>query len=85
MKSASSTARNDALEEAAAFAEFYGEERMRMATDTILHDPVLAGGRLTLANLEASREQQIEGCINSSAYHAAKHIAEHLRKMKSGR
>lgn len=74
--------RNDALEEAAKFAEFYAEERMRLVGDSIMHDPLLSGGRWTGANIAASKEAQIDGTINSAAYHAAMQIAEHLRGMK---
>lgn len=77
------SARNDALEEAAAFAEFYAEERMRLCQDAILHDPILRGGRFTEANVKASRSHQIDSTINSASYHAAMQIAEHLRSMKT--
>lgn len=73
--------RRKALEDAASFAEFYAEERMRMCGDSILHDPVLNGTARTRAHLEMSKDLQIDGTINSAAYHAAMNIAEHLREM----
>ena len=72
--------RSAALLEAAAYAEFYAEERMRLCGDAILHDPVLRGERSPQA-FALSRSSQIDGTINSAGYHAAMHIAEHLRKI----
>lgn len=75
------TTRADALHEAAEYASFYAEERMRLCGDAILHDPVLSASRgaaLTRANLAQSRDMQVDGTINSAGYHAATHIAEHL-------
>lgn len=74
--------RAKALLEAADYAEFYADERMRLCGDAILHDPVLAGGR-TRRDFARSADAQIDGTINSAAYHAAMHIAEHLRKLAS--
>lgn len=74
--------RDDALEEAAAFCEFYANERLTLAGDSVLHDPVLAGRPITAASLQRSKEATIDGCINSAAYHAATQIAAHLRSMK---
>lgn len=74
-----------ALREAADYAEFYANERMTLCGDSILHDPVLSRAShgkmagLTVAELERSRQAQIDGTINSAAYHAATNIAEHLR------
>ncbi len=79
--------RAKALIEAAEFAEFYGEERFRLCGDGILHDPVLDAAihgklrDLTEEDFERSRQAQIDSTINSAAYHAATHIAEHLRKL----
>lgn len=69
------------LEEVAAFVDFYAEERMLLCGDTILHDPLLAGGRFTMDNMLKSQTLNIEGTINSAAYHAAKDIAQHIRAM----
>jgi hypothetical protein len=74
-------ARAAAFNEAADFAEFYGDERMRLCADAILHDPVFSGGPITRANIAKSRELQVDGTINSASYHAATHIAEHLRDL----
>lgn len=76
--------RRKALLEAAAYAEFYADERMRLCTDSILHDPVLAGGR-TYADFDRSSDMQIDGTINSAAYHAAMNIAEHLRSLANAK
>lgn len=73
--------RADALNDAADYAEFYADERMTLRGDSILHDPILAGGTYTAANLAISADLQIDGTINSAAYHAAKDIAGHLRGM----
>ncbi|MET3527250.1 hypothetical protein ABID41_002368 [Phenylobacterium koreense] len=71
--------RRDALIEAADYAEFYAEERMRLCQDSILHDPVLRGTARTRADFAKSKDLQIDGTINSAAYHAALDIARHLR------
>lgn len=73
--------RSDALNEAAAYVEFYAEERMRLCGDSIMLDPVLSGRDRGPVGLAKSRKLQIDGTINSAAYHAAKDIADHLRKM----
>lgn len=75
------TARKAALEEAAAYAEFYAEERMAMCGDAILFDPILSGGRFTAANVAKSQELQVDSTINSAGYHAALAIAAHLREL----
>lgn len=72
------------LIEAAEYATFYGEERMRLCGDTLLHDPVLSaprGSTVTMADIARSRDMQVDGTINSAGYHAATHNAEHLRKL----
>lgn len=73
--------RRDALLEAAAYAEFYAEERMRFCGDMIILDPVLSGKGVTPENVARSQDMQINATINSAAYHAARDIAEHLRKL----
>lgn len=72
-----------ALREAADFAEFYAEERMTLCSDSILHDPLWSAkrGEVTAEMARRSRELQIDGTINSAAYHAALHIAAHLRAL----
>lgn len=74
---------NDALEKAAAFCEFYADERMTLAGDSILHDPLMRGGPFTGANMVKSRGCQIDGTINSAAYHAATELAAHIRSLKT--
>lgn len=74
-------ARRAALLEAADFVEFYGAERLALCNDSILFDPVLGGRDRSARAFAKSRELQVDGTINSSAYHAAKDIAEHLRRM----
>lgn len=76
--------RKAALEEAAAYAEFYAAERMLLCGDSILHDPVLKGTATTLADFVKSQSLQIDGTINSAAYHAAMDIARHLRALAEG-
>ena len=73
--------RAKAFTEAAEFAEFYAEERLRLAGDSVLHDPILRGGEWTPSNLAKSRDATIEGWVNSAAYHAATNIAEHFRNL----
>ena len=73
--------RKATLLEAADYAEFYANERMRLANDSILHDPILSGEIFTPANMAKSRECQLDGTINSAAYHAGMQIAEHLREL----
>jgi hypothetical protein len=72
--------RAKALHEAADYAEFYAEERMRLCGDSILHDPILRGSREP-GSLAKSRQLQIDGTINSAAYHAGSDIAAHLRAL----
>lgn len=72
--------RRKALQEAAEYAEFYADERMRLCGDSIIHDPIFAGERTPEA-FERSESMRLDGTINSASYHAAKHIADHLRKM----
>lgn len=74
-------ARSAALTQTADYAAFYAEERMRLCGDAIMHDPVFSGGEITPETIRASKAIQIDGTINSAAYHAATHIADHLRKL----
>lgn len=74
-------ARSAGLIEAADYAAFYAEERMRLCGDAILHDPILSGAEVTPETIRASKAIQIVGTVNSAAHHAANHIAEHLRKL----
>lgn len=74
--------RNDILEQAAKVADDYAEENRRMAEDTIMLDPVLAGRPLTSVNLSRSKSMMIDGCIHSSMMHAAQNIAETIRALK---
>lgn len=73
--------RTKALHEAADYAAFYADERMRLVGDTIMLDPILSGQIVTPRNLRRSRDLQIDGTINSAAYHAAINIADHLRRL----
>lgn len=68
----------DKLEEAAKIADFYAKENFRLATDTILLDPVLRGGSSDKA-LVVSEDLQMWGCIYSSRAHAAQDIAKAIR------
>lgn len=73
--------RRAALLEAAEYAEFYAEERMRLCTDAILHDPVLHGKGFTRENLAKSADMQLDSTINSAAYHAAHDLAKRFREL----
>lgn len=54
----------------------YARENMRIATDSIRHDPLLHGGYRTEENVRKSSELQDDGLAASSRYHAAKDILE---------
>jgi hypothetical protein len=71
---------NEAVEAAAKIADEYAEENQRMAGDTLLLDPLLNGGQLTDRNVQLSQRSQIDGCIYTSMYHAAKNIAVAIRE-----
>lgn len=77
------TERNDALEAAAKIADAYAEENQRMAADTIMLDPVLAGRPVTPEAIRAAKDLMVEGCIHSSMFHAAQNIAAAIRALKS--
>jgi len=68
------------LEEGARIADLYAEENFRMASDTILIDPVLRGD-LSAPALVLSEEAQVNGCIHSSMAHAARNIAAAIREL----
>lgn len=73
--------RRTTLLEAAAYVDFYGDERLSLCGDAILFDPILGGEPITPENWARSRDLQIDSTINSAAYHAAQAIAAHLREM----
>lgn len=73
---------NDAVEAAARIADAYANENQAMAADTILLDPLLAGGALTAESASRSKDLMIEGCIHSSMFHAAQNIAAAIRALK---
>ena len=75
---------NDALKAAAKFCEFYAEERITLAGDSVLLDPCLSGQGFTQDNIAMSKQLQVEGLVTSSSYHAALQLAEHIRAMKRG-
>lgn len=72
-------------EACAAIADAYAEENLAMATDTILADPVVSGRDRSEAGFAKAKDLMIEGCIHSSMYHAAKNIAEAIRKRGEAR
>lgn len=71
--------RREAIEECARLADLFADENFRMATDTILRDPVLRGDR-SAAAVMISEEEQMAGCIHSSMAHAAQNIAAAIRR-----
>jgi len=73
---------NDALEAAAKVADAFAEENQRMATDTIMLDPMLNGEPVTSDAVRASKDLMIEGCIHSSMFHAAQNIATAIRALR---
>lgn len=76
-------ARNAAFEEAATAAETYGEVTFEVCTDNILMDPLLHGEAWTEENVRISRDCSIQSTIHSAGYHAATHIAENIRALKT--
>lgn len=74
--------RNDALEEAARIADAFEEENFAMAGDTILLDPVIAGGERSASAVRKSESLMIDGCVHSSMAHAARNIAAAIRALK---
>lgn len=66
-------------ERAAKIADAYAAELIRMAGDTVLHDPILHGGDVSAAAVEKSDRLVIEGAQHSASYHTAQHIAVAIR------
>jgi hypothetical protein len=75
--------RNRALEEAAKAAEEYGEVTFEVCADNILMDPLLHGEPWTEENIKRSADCQVQSTIHSSGFHAANHIAENIRALKT--
>lgn len=74
--------RREAFEEAAKLCDFYGEERLTLAGDTVLLDPCLGGKGFTPENIAVSERLSVEGCVHSASYHAASQLAAHIRALK---
>lgn len=73
---------NRGLEHAARAALFYANENMRLATETLLHCPVLSGRARTREDLKLAHDLTDEGFRHSAAYHAGLHIAHNIVSMK---
>lgn len=68
-----------AREEFAALAGMYATENFRLATDTVLTDPVLTGRDRSPAGFAQARALQIQGAAFSGAAHCAEDIASAIR------
>ena len=72
-------------EACAKLADEYAEENFRMATDTIMIDPILTAHRKkrpyirTAQTDELSEKCQIDGAMHSSSAHTAQHVAAAIR------
>ena len=72
-------------EACAALADEYAEENFRMATDTIMIDPILTAHRKKRPYIrtpqadELSEKCQIDGAMHSSSAHTAQHVAAAIR------
>lgn len=69
----------EATERAANKAKAYADENLQMAGDSILLDPILAGGSFTKENIAKSGDMTIAGTVHSAMYHAAKNIEKAIR------
>lgn len=75
--------RRAGMMEAAQIARFYEVENFRLASDTILIDPILSGSDASAVDL--SDDLQVQGCVHASMAHAAKNIARAIEaKAKEG-
>lgn len=72
------------MEAAAAIADMYEMENFRLATDSILTDPVLRYDRSPEA-FAISERLQSDGLIHSSVAHAARNIAAAIRAALGGK
>ncbi len=70
--------RREEREAAAAICDAWEAENFRLATDTILLDPLL-NGDASCAAANKSAALQLEGAGHAYAAHAAKHIAAAIR------
>ena len=67
-------------------ARMFADENILMAGDTILMDPILSRARrkelgpVTAEECALSEKMQIEGCVHSAMYHAAKNIANAIER-----
>lgn len=75
-----SNARAEAIERCAEIADAYAEENLRMAGDTVLHDPAFKPGPKDWAK---SKDLMMQGCIHSAMFHASQNIASAIRSLKS--
>lgn len=77
------TARAEEREAAALIADAYATELVRMAGDTVLHDPILHGGDISVAAVKKSDRLTIEGAQHSASHHTALNIASAIRARTS--
>ena len=68
-----------AREEFAALADMYATENYRLATDTVLTDPVLTGRDRSAEGFFMAQALQIQGSAFSAAAHCAEDIAGAIR------
>lgn len=78
------TALANEREACAKIADLYAEENIRLAGDTILHDPVLSGRSRAPEAFDKSAELIIEGNTHSAMFHAAQNIASAIRSRRYG-
>lgn len=67
-------------ERCAKIADAYADENRRMASDSILLDPVFSGADLSPEAFAKSDGMTIDMCVASSMMHAAQNIAAEIRR-----
>lgn len=69
------------LKDAAAIADAFAVENFRLASDSILTDPVLSRYDVSPEGLALSEQCRTAGTIHSSMAHAAQNIAVFIRAL----
>ena len=71
------------LADAVVIADLFATENFRLAGDTILTDPVLAGGDASASAVAVSDQKRLDGHMHASMAHAAQAIAAGIRALGS--
>lgn len=80
----------EAVAECLRICDMFADENIRMADDTIMMDPLLSRVRdnrrglavapMTDGEWALCEKLQIDGCVHSAMYHAAKNIGDAIRE-----